>query len=72
MSWLLRMNLTLIECDMKNLMRVGIYFAIYIFMTIGAVMSVQHSWWYMIPSVIPNAIGLLIVEYYARNWNNFN
>lgn len=46
--------------------------AIYVLESIGAVMAVQHSYWWMLPSVFFIALGLQLVEYYARNWEKFN
>lgn len=58
---------------MKNtLKRVGIYLGIYFLLGIGAIMAVQHSCWWMLPSVITITLGLHLVEYYARNWEKFN
>ena len=57
---------------MKTLKRIGIWMGIYLLMSIGAVMAVQHSWWWMLPSVFFIALGLQLVEYYARNWEKFN
>jgi hypothetical protein len=57
---------------MKRLKRIGIYFSIYLLFSIGAVMAVQHSLWWMLPSVITITLGLQLVEYYARNWKKFN
>lgn len=57
---------------MKTLKRIGIWMGIYLLMSIGAVMAVQHSWWWMLPSVVSISLGLLLVEYYARNWGKFN
>lgn len=53
-------------------MKYGIYFAIYILLSIGAVMAVQHSWWYMIPSIVTISFGFALIEFYARNWDKFN
>lgn len=49
-----------------------IFMAIYVLESIGAVMAVQHSWWWMLPSVVCISLGLQLVEYYARNWDRFN
>lgn len=57
---------------MKTLKRIGIWMGIYLLMSIGAVMAVQHSWWWMLPSAVSISLGLLLVEYYARNWKKFN
>jgi hypothetical protein len=57
---------------MKELKRIGIYFYIYILFSIGAVMAVQHSLWWMLPSVVTITLGYQLVEYYARNWEKFN
>lgn len=57
---------------MKTLKRIGIYFSIYLLLSIGAVMAVQNSWWWILPSVITISFGLQLVEYYARNWKKFN
>lgn len=57
---------------MKTIMKYGIYFAIYILLSIGAVMAVQHSWWYMIPSIVTISFGFALIEFYARNWDKFN
>lgn len=57
---------------MKTLKRIGIWMGIYLLMSIGAVMAVQHSWWWMLPSMVSIWFGLLLVEYYARNWEKFN
>ncbi len=36
---------------MKALKRIGIYFSIYVLMSVGAIMAVQHSCWWMLPRV---------------------
>lgn len=51
---------------MKTLKCIGIYFSIYLLLSIGAVMAVLDSLWWMLPSVITITLGLLLVEYYAR------
>lgn len=57
---------------MKVLKRIGIYLGIYFFIKYRAVMAVQHSWWWMLPSVVTVSLGLQLVEYYGRNWSKFN
>lgn len=57
---------------MKTLKRIGIYLGIYFLLSIGAIMAVQHSWWWMLPSVVAISLGLYLVEYYATNWSKFN
>lgn len=57
---------------MKTLKRIGIYMCIYILLSIGAVMAVQHSWWWMLPSVVTISFGYDLVEWYAKNWERFN
>lgn len=57
---------------MKTLKRIGIWVSIYLLMSAGAVMAVQSSWWWMLPSVVIIALGFQLVEYYARNWGKFN
>lgn len=57
---------------MKTLKKMGIYLGIYFLLSIGAITAVQHSWWWMLPSVVTISLGLLLVEYYARNWEKFN
>lgn len=57
---------------MKTLKIIGIYLGIYFLLSIGAFMAVQHSWWWMLPSIVTISLGLQLVEYYARNWEKFN
>ena len=57
---------------MKALKIIGIYLGIYFLLSIGAVMAVQHSWWWMFPSVVTISLGLGLVEWYAQNWGKFN
>lgn len=57
---------------MKTLKKIGICLGIYFLLSIGAIMAVQHSWWWMLPSVVTIFLGLQLVEYYARNWSKFN
>ena len=57
---------------MKTLKKIGIWFSIYILLSIGAIMAVQYSWWWMLPSVVIITLGFVLVEYYARNWGKFN
>lgn len=57
---------------MKGLKRIGIYLGIYFLLSIGAVMAVQHSWLWMIPSAVTISLGLSLVEWYAKNWGKFN
>lgn len=57
---------------MKALKRIGIYLGIYFLLSIGAVMAVQHSWWWMLPSAVTISLGLILVEWYAKNWGKFN
>lgn len=57
---------------MKTLKIIGIYLGIYCLLSIGALMAVQSSWWWMLPSVVFISLGLQLVEYYARNWKKFN
>lgn len=57
---------------MKILKKIGIWVSIYFLLSIGAIMAVQHSWWWMLPSVVTISLGLQLVEYYARNWGKFN
>lgn len=57
---------------MKTLKKIGLWFSIYVLLSIGAVMAVQHSWWWMLPSVVFISLGYSLVEYYARNWGKFN
>lgn len=47
------------------------YFTIYILLTIGAVMGVQQSLWYMIPSIFTISAGCALIDYYARNYDKF-
>jgi hypothetical protein len=56
----------------KAFKKFWIFMAIYVLESIGAVMAVQHSYWWMLPSVFFIALGLQLVEYYARNWEKFN
>lgn len=56
---------------MKQLKRMGMYLAIYILLTIGAVMAIQQSLWYMIPSIFTISAGYALIEYYARNYDKF-
>lgn len=56
---------------MKSLKKGAIYFAVYELMSIGAVMAVQHSVWYMIPSILTISLGCGLVEYYAKNYDKF-
>ena len=56
---------------MKSLKKLAIYFAVYVLMSIGAIMAVQHSVWYMIPSIVTIVLGNLLIEYYARNYDKF-
>lgn len=57
---------------MKTLKKIVIWFSIYVLLSVGAVMAVQHSLWWMLPSVVTISLGLSLVEYYARNWGKFN
>lgn len=57
---------------MKTLKKIGIWVSIYLLMSAGAVMAVQSSWLWMLPSVVIIALGFHLVEYYARNWGKFN
>lgn len=57
---------------MKTLKKIGIHLGIYFLLSIGAIMAAQHSWWWMLPSVVTIFLGLQLVEYYARNWSKFN
>lgn len=52
--------------------KILLYMTIYFLVGIGAIMAVQHSWWWMLPSVVNISLGLQLVEYYARNWEKFN
>lgn len=56
---------------MKKLKKCAIYFAVYVSMSIGAVMAVQHSVWYIIPSIITISLGCGLMEYYAKNYDKF-
>lgn len=56
---------------MKSLKKWAIYFAVYVLMSIGAVMAVQHSVWYMIPSILTISLGCGLMEYYAKNYDKF-
>ena len=56
---------------MKILKTWAIYLAIYVLMSIGAVMAVQHSVWYMIPSILLISLGYGLIEYYAKNYDKF-
>lgn len=56
---------------MKILKKLAIYFAVYVLMSIGAVMAVQHSVWCMIPSIIIISLGCGLMEYYAKNYDKF-
>jgi hypothetical protein len=56
---------------MKSLKKLAIYFAVYVLMRIGAVMAVQHSVWYMIPSILTISLGCGLMEYYAKNYDKF-
>lgn len=56
---------------MKQLKRMGVYFTIYFLLTIGAVMAVQQSLWYMIPSIFTISAGYALIDYYARNYDKF-
>lgn len=57
---------------MKTLKIIGIYLGIYFLLSIGVIMAVQHSWWWVLPSIVTISLGLQLVEYYARNWSKFN
>lgn len=57
---------------MKTLKKIGLWVSIYVLLSIGAIMAVQHSWWWILPSVVTISLGLSLVEYYARNWGEFN
>jgi hypothetical protein len=57
---------------MKTLKKIGIYLGICLLPGIGAIMAGQHSCWWMLPSVVTISLGLQLVEYYARNWEEFN
>ena len=52
--------------------KILLYIAIYLCESIGAIMAVQHSLWWMLPSFVTISLGLLLVEYYAKNWEKFN
>lgn len=52
--------------------KILLYMAIYLCEAIGVIMAVQHSIWWMLPSMVFIAFGLSLVEYYARNWEKFN
>ena len=56
---------------MKSLKKWAIYFAVYVLMSIGAVMAIQHSVWYMIPSILTISLGCGLMEYYAKNYDKF-
>lgn len=56
---------------MRKLKRFCVYIAVYILMSAGAVMAIQHSPWYMIPSIVAIVLGNLLIEYYARNYDKF-
>lgn len=56
---------------MKSLKKWAIYFAVYVLMSIGAIMAVQHSVWYMIPSILTVSLGFGLMEYYAKNYDKF-
>lgn len=57
---------------MRTIKRIALYMGIYFLMSIGAITAVQHSWWWMLPSVVSISLGLQLVEYYAKNWEKFN
>lgn len=57
---------------MKLFKKFGLFATIYLLESIGAIMAVNHSWWWMLPSVVTITLGLQLVEYYAKNWNKFN
>lgn len=56
---------------MRKLKRSCVYVAVYILMSAGAVMAIQNSLWYMIPSIVTIVLGNLLIEYYARNYDKF-
>ena len=56
----------------KAFKKFWLFVAIYLLESIGAIMAVQHSWWWMLPSMVSISLGLSLVEYYARNWGKFN
>lgn len=56
---------------MKRIKRFCVYFAVYVLMSVGAIMAIQHGWWYMIPSVVTITLGIQLIEYYARNYDKF-
>lgn len=56
----------------KAFKKFWIFMTIYVLESIGAVMAIQHSWWWMLPSVVFIAFGFNLVEWYAMNWGKFN
>lgn len=57
---------------MASFKKFWLFVAIYLLESIGAIMAVQHSLWWMLPSVVTITLGYQLVEYYARNWSKFN
>ena len=57
---------------MASFKKFWLFVAIYVLESIGAIMAIQHSWWWMLPSVVTIFLGLQLVEYYAKNWSKFN
>lgn len=57
---------------MASFKKFWLFVAIYLLESIGAIIAVQHSWWWMLPSVVTISLGLQLVEYYAKNWEKFN
>jgi hypothetical protein len=56
----------------KAFKKIWLFVAIYLFESIGAIMVVQHSWWWILSSVVIISLGFQLVEYYAKNWEKFN